>query len=331
MPKIVIIGAFGLVGSELIKCINENENLIDENELIFVGTSRNNSTIILKNKEYTVFQLDDVLNNEPKIYINCATNEVSKKIYNYLDNSFLIDNSSAFRMDENCPLIIPEINMDKIDYKIYPSPNCCVIILAFLLNSFIKNNINISKVDVSTYQSASGAGIYGYNELITQTKEFSSGQKLTTEFWKRQYIHNVFCHNTSINLENGYNNEEEKIIQEIPKIFNKNIPVNPTCIRVPTLRSHCLSVSITFDKSLEYKDIIKYLEEDENIVIMDEKESNTFPDSIISNDNHKIFVGHIRADLTSNNHRWNFFISGDQLKRGAAYNVYMILLKLLEK
>lgn len=324
MKKIVIVGSTGLVGSELLKCINENNKLLKNYEIIQVSSQRN------VNNNNNLQLLEKYLDDEPKIYINCANNETAEKISKYLKDSILIDNSSAFRMNPQYPLVIPEINMDnnKI-HKIYASPNCCVIILALLLYCFTKNNIEIKKVDVSTYQSASGAGIVGYNELILQTNQYSNNQQLTTDFWKRQYIHNVFCHNTPITSDDGYNNEEEKMIQEIPKIFNKNIPVNPTCIRVPTLRSHCLSVNLTFNRSLTYNDILKNLE-DENIIVLDDKINNNFPDSLISNNDHKIYVGHIRKDIDSDGYRWNFFVSGDQLKRGAAYNVYVILLKLLE-
>jgi aspartate-semialdehyde dehydrogenase len=245
-------------------------------------------------------------------------------------NSYLIDNSSQFRMNKNIPLIIPEINFqDFLNYKsqIIANPNCSTIILAMLINPFINNSHKIKRIVVSTYQAASGAGKVGLDELLVQTNQFVNQTELTTDYWKQQYIFNTFVHNSSIEI-NGYCEEENKLINETTKIFNTKINISPTCIRVPVLRSHCESVNIEFENEIEYDTILNLIKnEDETLELINN--GHVFPSSISSNNSHLVQVGHIRQDFSlDKNKGWNFWISGDQLLRGAAYNAYLIMHKI---
>jgi len=322
--NIIIIGASGLVGIEFIKLIGKQDNLI----LI----SSNNVGKICPITEIKYDALDNIDYTKNNIYINCANSDQAVEINNKMNsNSYLIDNSSQYRMNEKVPLVIPEINFEdikKYNSQIITNPNCSTIILAMLLNPFIKNNHKIKRIVVSTYQAASGAGKVGLDELLVQTNEFVMKKKLTTNYWQQQYLFNTFVHNSPIET-NGYCQEENKLINETPKIFNTKINISPTCIRVPVLRSHCESVNIEFENKIDYETILNLIKnEKETLELINDDHS--FPSSISSNNKHLVQVGHIRQDFSlDENKGWNFWISGDQLLRGAAYNAFLIMKKII--
>jgi aspartate-semialdehyde dehydrogenase len=330
IQNIIIVGATGLVGQEFIKLLKSDIFIMGNFNIKL--TSQNYVGLTCKETGIKYISMNDINYNIPSIFINCANNEQALLISkNILDHSIMIDNSSEFRMNENVPLIIPEINFDSIDDKnIIANPNCSTIILSMLLYPFIKNNYKIKRIVVSTYQAASGAGKDGLDELIKQTKQIVDNNPLSIDYWKQQYIYNCFVHNSSIE-NNDYCQEENKLINETNKIFNMNIPMSPTCIRVPVLRSHCESVNIEFYDEIDYEQIYKLLDNEKHILhIIDYKNGHVFPTSISSNSHHIVEVGHIRQDLSlPKNKGWNFWISGDQLLRGAAYNAYLIMQKII--
>jgi len=327
--QLIIIGVNGLVGQEFIKLIEQDD--YSSKNIVFVGSERTKgSNLKFINKNFIIITLDQLNWEKDSIYINCADGEQAKFIDSKMSkNSILIDNSSYFRLNENVPLVIPEINFPKGTNRIYANPNCSTIILNLLMKPLF-DKFGIKRVVVSTYQAASGAGKSGLDELLTQTKECVDNlDKLTTNFWGKQYIHNTFVHNTPINISNGYNEEECKIMNETKKIFNKNIPITSTCIRVPVLRSHCESVNIELEKSTNYEELLDVLNKTYYLEVLDDKEKRIFPESITSNNRIKVQVGHIRKDLSlEDGFGWNFWISGDQLLRGAAGNAYLILKEL---
>lgn len=334
LNTITIIGATGLVGVEFIKLLKTidyspyNLNLISNS---FVGQTCPITGLQFKSFDSIDFSIQTM-------FINCANAEQANYIgKNMKETSILIDNSSEFRTNVSVPLIIPEINWDLIDTyssNIIANPNCSTIILALLLNPFIKNNHEIKRIVISTYQAASGAGREGLEELEIQTKEWAinPNQELTTKFWKQPYVFNTFVHNSPIEL-NGYCQEENKLINETNKIFRQNIKISPTCIRVPVLRSHCQSVNIEFNNPVNIHTINELISNEPNTLqIINEPNSHTFPTSLSSNNTHLVQVGHIRPDMTlSNNIGWNFWISGDQLLRGAAFNAFLIMTNLLDR
>ena len=333
--NIVVVGATGLVGIEFVELLGkyyENYNL-DRFNIILISNSHIGKTCFnsyFENKRY--ISMDEIDYSIDTIFINCANSDQAKLIVKNMSlNSILIDNSSEFRMNINVPLIIPEINWEKVmNSRIISNPNCSTIILAMLLDPFIKSNNLIKRIVVSTYQSASGAGKEGLEELQKQTKEYLNKEDLTTDFWKQQYIYNTFVHNSPIE-NNLYCQEENKLINETNKIFNSNIKISATCIRVPVLRSHCESVNIEFYDEINYSKIIDILKLYDTIEVIDNKEDHIFPSSISTNNNHIVQIGHIRPDYSlSLNKGWNFWISGDQLLRGASYNALLIMRNLVK-
>ena len=203
-----------------------------------------------------------------------------------------------------------------------------IIILSPLDIQPLLNLGSIKSIVASTYQAASGAGYRGLQELETQTQQITNRENLTTDFWHRQYVYNVFSHNSSIDSETLYNEEELKLINETKKILNINPKITATCIRVPTLRSHCISLHVEFNNLLNKHDVINSLIEFPGIKVLDNIQENQFPEPILTSENTDVFVGRIRSDINDDS-CWNFFISGDQLLKGAGYNSVQILNKLL--
>jgi aspartate-semialdehyde dehydrogenase len=332
--KVGIVGVTGLVGIEILRSI-ELLSLIDHEYYLFSSKCSAGKIMKLFNKEHIVKEWKNECLFDIDYCIIAVDNLIAKNIITYSkthkSNCVIIDNSSEFRMDKDVPLIVPEINMHSVKsyHKIIANPNCTTTMLVMLLNPIIKCG-KIKKVIVSTYQASSGAGKMGYDELITQTDEISKDKPLTTDFWKKQYVYNVFSHNSSIDLDTLYNKEELKMINETKKILCENITIVPTCIRVPVLRCHCLSVNVQFDREVKRDDIIESIKKINGIKIMEDIKSNSFPEPVLLSGKIDIFVGRIRPDIDDNS-SWNFWVCGDQLLKGAAYNSVQILRELLIK
>ena len=219
---------------------------------------------------------------------------------------------------------------DYKEQKLISNPNCSTTILLMALYPLSKLS-KIKRVVLSTYQAASGSGVRGLEELLLQTTEYAENKKLTTQFWGKQYIHNVFSHNSEIDVVTLYNKEELKIINESKKILHDNsIIIDPTCIRVPVLQSHSISVNIEFEEYQIIENITHVLEEFEGIKIVNNFEKNEFPEPAKSSNCTDVFVGRIRH-CPENSKIWNLFVTGDQLLKGAGYNSVQILEKILER
>ena len=324
--NLIIVGATGLVGQSFINLLKKFDTSYYKISLV---ASKNSEGKIIKvnDDSYIIITLDEVVafldKNEYSIFVNCSSKSVAEEINMILMNQkgIMIDNSSRFRMDMNVPLIVPHINMSSyINQKIIANPNCSTIILSCLLNPL--KNIGFKRLVVSTYQAVSGAGKSGMKELDDQMKNYVEGKNIDNKVFKYQCVNNCFVHD-SPKLANGYSEEEIKMVNETTKIFNHIIPLSCTCIRVPVMRSHCLSVNIEFKNDTTCDEIIKLLKNDKELVVVEEGE----PTSIDSSMNEKVYVGHIRKDFSQKN-TFNFFISGDQILRGASYNAFMILKNL---
>lgn len=335
--NIGIIGVNGLVGKAILDSIDLLNMNNKQYNYFYYGSEK--SILYHNNKNYNIikFSLNEL--NNLNYVILAVENELSKIIYEYVLhenlNIFIIDNSSEFRLLKDIPLCIPEINSNilkndsflKNNIKFISNPNCVTTLLCMVLKPLL-NLAKIKKIIASTYQAASGSGYKGLKELELQHIQIINNGKLTTDFWKKQYIYNIFSHNSKINKDNFFNEEELKLVNETKKILEIEPKITATCIRVPTLRSHCISLHIEFDKELEKENIINELSIFHGIKILDDITNNQFPEPIITSNKTDIFVGRIRNDLDDKT-CWNFFISGDQLLKGASYNSVQILNELL--
>ncbi len=330
MNKIGIIGVNGLVGKAILDSIRLLN--LQNHSYVFYGSSDGEIFFngIQKVHKFSLMALNDL-----DYAILAVDNSIAREIYEYVHTNNLkvnvIDNSSEFRLYKNVPLCIPEINSYTLKgNKFISNPNCVTTIICMILKPLLELS-QINRVVCSTYQAASGAGYKGLEELQLQTKQISDTNSvnfLTKDFWKKQYVYNVFSHNSQM-TPNGYNEEEMKLVNETNKILDLDCDIVPTCIRVPTLRSHCVSMNVEFDDQLNKEDILNVLNEFKGVTVLDNSDRNEFPEPILTSGKTDIYVGRIRPDL-NNKKCWNFFISGDQLLKGAGYNSVQILKQLME-
>ena len=241
----------------------------------------------------------------------------------------VIDNTSAFRMDAATPLVIPEINSDDIrKHKgVIANPNCSAIIMLMAIAPLHRKN-RIRRIVCSTYQSASGAGAKAMQELEEQTREVLAGKTAIKKVFPHQIAFNLFSHNSSI-ASNGYNEEEIKMIQESKKILHDDsIRIVVTCIRVPILRAHSEAIFIEFERKMAPAEARQIFSKAPGIKLVDEPKENHFPMPVEASGKDEILVGRIREDLSCEN-GLVFFVSGDQLRKGAALNAIQIAEKLI--
>ena len=286
-------------------------------------------------KEYTIEELKEDSFKDVDIALFSAGGSISKKFAPAAtsDGAIVIDNSSAFRMDPTCPLVIPEVNGSaatdhvKIGSKagIIANPNCSTI-LCLMAVTPIHRSKNVKRMVVSTYQAASGAGAAAMNELEVQTKEVLRGEEPTTTIFGRQYAFNIFSHNSSIDMETGYNEEELKMVKETKKIWsNKDVKVTATCIRVPVMRAHAESINLELDNSIEIEEAKELLNAFPGVSVIDDRAKNEFPTPLVASFKDDIYVGRLRHDVSQpNNKGLELFICGDQIRKGAALNAVQI-------
>lgn len=342
--SIGIVGASGLVGQIIFDLLFNDkyynlkicgsDKLALNNEFImkyYYSTDEDDKVYHFK-----YIKLDETFFDDLKVVFFCATNDITEYWWKYAleKNIHIIDSSSFLRMKPEIPLIVPEINGYLIkDSQIYASPNCSTTLLCMVIFPLLKLS-NIKRLDVSTYQAVSGAGKKAIDELkkemIDYTKEKSIVKK-SDDVFKSQIVNNCFSHDSSIDLETGYNGEELKIINETKKILNNfDMKISATCVRIPVIRSHCLSVKIKFIKPVLIDDIFTVLSEMSGVTIIDDRTLNKFPEPIDASEKSNVLVGRIRKDYDDDTNRiYHLFICGDQLLKGAAYNAYQIFTELL--
>jgi len=239
----------------------------------------------------------------------------------------VIDNSSAFRMDESCPLVVPEVNPEDISRHngIIANPNCSTIIMNVAVWP-LHRRFPIERLVISTYQAASGAGAAAMDELEQQARDFAAGAPLKTDIFQRQYLWNCFSHNSAISADNGYNEEEDKMTRETHKIFHDSkVGVTATCVRVPVLRAHSEAINITFRDPMTEAEARAILSEAPGITIVDDRVQNQFPEPLMASGKDDILVGRIRADRSQAPGKGlDLFVCGDQIRKGAALNAVQI-------
>jgi aspartate-semialdehyde dehydrogenase len=243
----------------------------------------------------------------------------------------VIDNSSAFRMSPSVPLVVPEINADAIRAHkgIIANPNCSAIISITPLWPIHRRN-RIQRLIISTYQAASGAGAAAMEELRTSTRAYLDDKPFEPKVLPHPYAFNVFSHNTRVDPATGLNEEETKVIQETRKIFgDPDIRINVTCIRVPVLRAHCVSITFECEQPIAASEVRKIVAEAPGCALVDDAERNHFPMPNEASGRDEILVGRIRQDASDPSGRSvSLFVAGDQLLKGAALNAVQIAEKV---
>ena len=331
--KIGIVGITGAVGQELLELVKERRFSFSEIRL-FASNKSIGKKIKFKSKVYKIIRLNKKNLEGLDLVFFVAGSIVSKKFATIASNngSYVIDNSSAFRLNKNIPLIIPEINPDALmssNSRIIANPNCTTIISLMGIKPLL-NLQKIKRVVATSFQSVSGAGNNGMNELLENTKRFFNNKKSLNKVFDKNITFNVIPKIGSFNL-NGYTEEEMKFNNESRKILNdKNILLSATTVRVPVLRSHSISLNIEFKGNVEINKIKKEIIKFPGIDLIDNPKKNQFPTPIDSSNRDNCIIGRIRKDYSKGN-CVSAWIVGDQIRKGAALNAIQIAELLVRK
>ncbi|OUS42729.1 hypothetical protein BE221DRAFT_187452 [Ostreococcus tauri] len=328
-PKLVIAGITGAVGQEFLRVLSERN--FPYSELKMLASARSAGSVVeFEGEKYVVEELTAESFDGQDIALFSAGGSISKKFGPVAveKGCFVVDNSSAFRMTEGVPLVVPEVNPEAMAHMklggkagIIANPNCSTII-ALMAVTPIHRAVGVERMVVSTYQAASGAGALAMAELEQQTKEYvNDGEVKTMEIFKWQYAFNVFSHNAPM-TENGYNEEEMKMVKETWKIWNdKDVKVTATCIRVPVLRAHSESINLTLRNPCDEVKAKEILSKAQGVSIIDDRANNRFPTPLDASGLDNVFVGRIRQDISQDGNKGlDLWVCGDQIKKGAALN-----------
>lgn len=325
--KVAVVGATGLVGSKMLQILEERNFPIDE--LLPVASEKSiGKEITFKGKKYKIISAEDAIAAKPQLALFSAGGSTS------LDQApkfaaagiTVVDNSSAWRMDETKKLIVPEVNANVLtkDDKIIANPNCSTIQMVLVLNPLHKK-YKIKRVVVSTYQSVTGTGVKAVKQLENERNNIEGEMAYKYKIDKNALPHiDVF-------LENGYTKEEMKMVKETNKIIgDDSIKVTATCVRIPVMGGHSESVNIEFENEFDLDEVKNILSNSPGIVLQDDVENFIYPMPLTAHDKDETFVGRLRRDETQPN-TLNCWIVSDNLRKGAATNAVQIAEYLLEK
>ncbi len=331
--KVAIVGASGAVGQEFLRVLEEREFPIDE--LLLFGSPRSaGSTYTFRGKEIKVklLQHNDDFKGVDIAFTSAGagtSKEYAETITKY--GAVMIDNSSAFRMDADVPLVVPEVNAP--DAKVRPrgiiaNPNCTTIQMVVALKP-IEQLSHITRVHVSTYQAASGAGAAAMNELYEQYRQVLAGEPVTVERFQYQLAFNLIPQ-VDVFTENDYTKEEMKMFNETRKIMHSDVRVSATCVRVPSLRSHSEAIWVETERPVSVEEAKAAFAKAEGLVIEDNPAEKKYPMPLFLAGKDPVYIGRIRKDLANDN-GLTFWIVGDQIKKGAALNAVQIAEYLIKE
>ncbi len=324
--KVAIVGASGAVGQEFLKVLAERNFPI--NDLVLFGSERSAGTkYTFKGKEYEVklLQHNDDFKDVDIAFTSAGagtSKEFAKDITKY--GAIMIDNSSAFRMDPDVPLVVPECNAaDALNRPrgIIANPNCTTIMMVVVLNPIEKLS-HITRVHVASYQSASGAGAQAMAELEQQYKDIAEGKPVTVKKFAYQLAYNVIPQ-VDVFTDNGYTKEEMKMFNETRKIMHSDVKCSAMCVRISALRSHSEAVWIETEEPLDVRKVQAALASAPGVTLKDDPEEHDYPMPLYTAGKDNVYVGRVRKDLTNDN-GITLWLSADQIKKGAALNAVQI-------
>ncbi len=326
--NVAVVGVTGVVGQEMLRCLEERNFPVGE--LRVMASSRSaGKTTKFKGKDITIIEATTDAFEGIDIALMAVESDQSKEFSPAAvkAGAIVVDNSSAYRMDPEVPLVVPEVNPEAAKNApkgIIANPNCSTIIMNVPVFPLHKAN-PVKRIVVSTYQAASGAGRPAMDELEATTKAWANGEEIVPNVFPYQLAMNLFCHNAPIG-DNGYNQEEMKMVNETRKIFgDQGIMIGVTCVRVPVMRAHCESINIEFTNPITEEEVIKILEKAPGVKIIDDRKANRSPQPIDASGQGDIIVGRIRSDISQpNGNGIELFVAGDQILKGAALNAVQV-------
>ena len=323
---IAIVGASGAVGQELLAVLEQRQFPVSELRLF--GSERSaGSKYLFSGKEHIVQLLrhDDAFKGVDIAFVSAGASvsrEYAQTITKY--GTIMIDNSSAFRMDEDVPLVVPEVNAEDAlnrPRNIIANPNCTTIQMVVALQA-IERLSHIRRVHVATYQAASGAGAQAMKELETQYRQVLKGEQVTVNKFAYQLAYNLIPH-IDVFTGNGYTKEEMKMYNETRKIMHSDVKVSATCVRVPSLRAHSESIWVETERPVSVDDAKNAFSQAKGCVLMDNPENKIYPMPLFLSGKDEVFIGRIRKDLTDDC-GLSFWCVSDQIRKGAALNAVQI-------
>lgn len=326
-PNLAIVGATGAVGRELLLILGQRT--FGHGTLRLLASARSAGSTA---GDHPIEALTDRSLAGVDLAFFCAAAEVSRQFAPAAvdHGTVVIDHSSAFRMEPDIPLVVPEINGDVLDIfdattgGIIANPNCSAII-ALLAVTPLHRAVGVKRMVISTYQAASGAGAAVMRELQQQVHDHAAGKPYTQNVLGRPYLFNLFSHDSPIGPD-GYNEEERKLVRETHKIWDDDTPrITATCVRVPVLRAHSEAINLTFNDPLSEADARELLATAPGIRVVDDRKANRFPEPAEATGLDEVLVGRIRADISQPmGMGLDLFVCGDQLRKGAALNAVQI-------
>ena len=323
--KLAIVGATGMVGRTMLEVLKERNIHFDELHLV-ASESNKGKILKFKEKDYSLITLEDALNLDLDYALFSAGGQISTEWAPKFaqQNTVVIDNSSAWRMDENCPLVVPQVNQNTVkENKIIANPNCSTIQMVLALSGLHKT-YKIKRLVISTYQSVSGTG----KDAVQQMEDERIQGTSSNMAYLYPIDQNCIPH-CDVFLSNGYTKEEMKLVHETRKILNApQIQITATAVRVPVVGGHSESINVEFENDFEMNDVRRILDETEGLVLIDNQEENQYPMPLFAKDKDYVMVGRLRRD-ESQPKALNMWVVADNLRKGAATNAVEILEGLL--
>jgi aspartate-semialdehyde dehydrogenase len=326
--NVAVVGATGVVGQEMLNCLDRRGFPVGE--LRVMASSRSaGKTLTWRDRDLTIVEATEDAFDGIDVALMAVEADQSQVFSPAAvkAGAVVVDNSSAYRMDPDCPLVVPEINPEAVANRpkgIIANPNCSTIIMTVPVWPLHQVN-PVKRIVVSTYQAASGAGRPAMEELEEATRAWGRGEAFEPKVFPHPLVMNLFCHNSPIG-ENGYNTEEMKMVNETRKIFDlEEIGVAVTCVRLPVLRAHCEAINLEFAEPMPEAKVEEILHAAPGVTILDDRKLNRSPQPLDATGTDDIYVGRIRQDISRPDGRGiELFVAGDQILKGAALNAVQI-------
>ena len=321
---VAVLGATGAVGREMIKVLEERAFPVGK--LVLLASEKSvGTTISFRGEDVEVRLAEENAFKGCDVVLGASPNSVAKRFAPHIVSAgaIFVDNSSAFRMDENVPLVVPEINPEDVKKHsgIISNPNCSTIIALVAVNGINKLS-PIKAMTVSTYQAVSGAGAGGPKELLTQTAALAEGKQVAPEVFRYQIAYNLIPQIGDF-LDNGYTTEEMKMQNEGRKILHlPSLSVGCTCVRVPVVRSHSISISLKTERDVSVEEARRAVAAAPGCRLVDDPANYVYPMPLDTSDQDLVFVGRVRRDIVSGG--LSLWCCGDQVRKGAATNTVQI-------
>ena len=330
--RVAIVGATGVVGQELVKLLQERSFPLTSLTL-YASPRSAGRKVAFGDRTLTVQALPREGDLPADLVFSSAGGGLSRaQAWDWAGGgAVVVDNTSAWRMDERCPLVIPEINGEAaLGHRgIVANPNCSTIV-ALMALAPLHRRFGLTRATIATYQAISGAGASGIDELERQTRTLLAGEAITPEKFRHPIAFNLFSHDSDVGND-GYNVEERKILLESRKILGEpDLKISATCIRVPVFRAHSEAIHAEFARPVFPDEAREVLAAAPGVTLIDEREENTFPMPLTASGKDDILVGRIREDV-SNPGGIALFVSGDQIRKGAALNAVQVGESLVER